>query len=998
MKKLLLVLFLTIPFFASAQIDVPNGGMEAWDNVGASTEEPSEWNSLMTGNLCGLCSFGAQQCVFRESGAGNVHSGTYSARIRTNVIFGNPANGVLTLGQVTAPSTTASAGYNITLQANSAFNHGINSQPDSIVFWAKYVPQDATDSARVSVVVHDAYDVRDPQDAGSTPHVRSRAWKNFRTGGAWQRISVPFTTINSGITPLYILATFTSGKTAGVGTANTTLYLDDVMLVYNPTLTTGTISPLLYYVSATQGASVSVPYTTTGTFGGGNIFTAQLSNSTGSFAAPVTLGTLASTTSGTVLGTIPAGTPDGTQYRIRTIASNPILTGTTNTSDIEIRLVSNSIAPATTQTIATNTNGTTITVTESPGAISREWKYSGTAGGPYASFAPTETGASYTPNFSTTGTRYIVCETTYPNGIVVTSNEVQINVVGNNIAPSSPQSILVGVNGTTLTVTETPSGSSREWQWSTTSGGPYSSFAPVENGLSYTPNFAAPGVYYVVCVSTISGIPCTSNEVMISVGSITLSTGTIVGSPFEFSPNAPNASVSVPYTVSGTLNPGNVFTAQLSDAFGSFASPLSIGSVSSTTSGTISATIPNTTLDGSGYRIRVISSTPAIFGSDNGVDLIVDQFDNTVTPSGAQNILYNTNGTALTVNESQTSTRSWKYATVSGGPYSVFVPAENSASYTPNFALPGTYYVVAVSENTYNDTVVSNEVQINVQNGINIATSAVGTSVFYLSPNAVVTDNIAFTSDIIFNGGNTFTAEMSDAAGSFASPSIIGTLTSSTVMPVPVTIPNGLPNGTGYRIRITSSSPAAIGTDNGSNLQVVQFESPVSPVDTQYIAVSTNGNTLTANPNHPTGITYEWKYKVGLVWTSFVPAETNVTYTPNFPALGTYPVTCFSVNMWNDTVQGGQVMIYVTNSGLDGNDDDQVVTYYYGSNLYIDLTASALINPKMELLNASGQVIYAGKLTSGSANIIPVTLAPGLYISRVVDGDKVSTTKFIHQE
>lgn len=996
MKKLILGVLLTIPMLLNAQIDVPNGGMETWTNVGASNEEPTEWNSLMTGNLCGLCSFGAQQCVFRESAAANIHSGTYSARIRTNVIFGNPANGVLTLGQVTAPSTTASDGYNVTLQANAAFNHGINSQPDSIVFWAKYVPQDATDSARVSVVVHDAYDVRDPQDAGSTPHVRSKAWKNFRTGGAWVRMSVPFYIVNSGISPVYVLATFTSGKTAGVGTANTTLYIDDVMLVYNPTLTTGTISPLLYYVSASQGASVSVPYTITGTYGGGNIFTAQLSDATGSFAAPVSIGTLAATTSGTVAGTIPAGTASGTQYRIRTTASSPVLTGSTNTSDIEIRLVSNSIAPNTTQTIATNTNGVTINVAESAGFLSREWKYSGTPGGPYASFAPTETGTTYTPNFSTTGTRYVVCETTYPNGIVVTSNEVQINVVGNSIAPASPQSILVGVNGTTLNVTETPSGSAREWQYSTVSGGPYSSFAPVENGLSYTPNFAAPGVYYVVCVSTISGVPCTSNEVMISVGSITLTTGTIVGSPFEFSPSAPNASVSVPYTVSGALNPGNVFTAQLSDASGSFASPVTIGSVSSTTSGTISATILNNTPDGIGYRIRVISSSPAIFGSDNGTDLIVDQFDNSISPTATQNIVYNTNGTTLNVNESQTATRGWKYATVSGGPYSVFVPAENSAAYTPNFALPGTYYVVAVSENTYNDTVVSNEVQINVQNGTVLNTSAVGTSVFYLSPNAVVTDNIAFTSDIIFNGGNTFTAEMSDAFGSFASPSIIGTLTSSTVIPVPVTIPNGLANGNGYRIRITSSSPAAVGTDNGSNLQVVQFESTIAPVDTQYIAVSTNGNTLTVSPTHPTGVTNEWKYKVGLVWTSFAPAETNTTYTPNFGTIGTYPVTCFSVNMWNDTIQGGQVMVYVQTSGIEGNESDFVTTYYASNNLYVNLTSSSMQNPVMELLNAAGQIIYSGKLASGSNNIIPLVLTPGMYVNRIIDGEKIIHTKFIH--
>ena len=61
------------------------------------------------------------------------------------------------------------------------------------------------------------------------------------------------------------------------------------------------------------------------------------------------------------------------------------------------------------------------------------------------------------------------------------------------------------------------------------------------------------------------------------VASIT--TSTISGSPF-----CPGSSVSVPYTISGTYNAGNIFTAQLSDGLGSFAAPTNIGSVTSTTS------------------------------------------------------------------------------------------------------------------------------------------------------------------------------------------------------------------------------------------------------------------------------------------------------------------------------------------------------------------------------------------------------------------------------
>lgn len=83
----------------------------------------------------------------------------------------------------------------------------------------------------------------------------------------------------------------------------------------------------------------------------------------------------------------------------------------------------------------------------------------------------------------------------------------------------------------------------------------------------------------------------------------------------------PGADVPVNYTVTGAYNaggffvPANQFTAQLSDAAGSFAAPVAIGSVTSTASGTINATIPANTPPGTGYRIRVISTSPDFNGA-----------------------------------------------------------------------------------------------------------------------------------------------------------------------------------------------------------------------------------------------------------------------------------------------------------------------------------------------------------------------------------------------
>ena len=83
------------------------------------------------------------------------------------------------------------------------------------------------------------------------------------------------------------------------------------------------------------------------------------------------------------------------------------------------------------------------------------------------------------------------------------------------------------------------------------------------------------------------------------------STGTIT------SPICAGNAISVPYTITGTYASGNIFTAELSNASGSFASPVAIGTANSTVAGTISATIPGGQAAGSGYRIRVTSSLPS---------------------------------------------------------------------------------------------------------------------------------------------------------------------------------------------------------------------------------------------------------------------------------------------------------------------------------------------------------------------------------------------------
>ena len=78
------------------------------------------------------------------------------------------------------------------------------------------------------------------------------------------------------------------------------------------------------------------------------------------------------------------------------------------------------------------------------------------------------------------------------------------------------------------------------------------------------------------------------------------------------SSTCPGSIVSVPFTLNGNFNTPYSLVAQLSDASGSFTSPVTIGS--STTAAAISATIPGGTAAGTSYKIRVISTSPAVTG------------------------------------------------------------------------------------------------------------------------------------------------------------------------------------------------------------------------------------------------------------------------------------------------------------------------------------------------------------------------------------------------
>ena len=225
---------------------LPNGGFEgAWTN-----NEPQGWHSFVsaTGEFVDFVKNNKEQFV-QSNQVRPGSNGAHSALLSTKTVLGVNANGNCTNGQINAGSKTATEAeknYNFSDPANEGFNTPFQGRPDSMVFWAKYIPGDRDASkdanqARMSTVITTDARYQDPETADYSEIKIAQAAINYSATASlgWQRISVPFNyvTENSDKEPAYILTTFTTNKLQGGGTASKThpdsVLLDDVELVYN---------------------------------------------------------------------------------------------------------------------------------------------------------------------------------------------------------------------------------------------------------------------------------------------------------------------------------------------------------------------------------------------------------------------------------------------------------------------------------------------------------------------------------------------------------------------------------------------------------------------------------------------------------------------------------------------------------------------------------------------------------------------------------------------
>ena len=406
---MLIFSLLNIGLYAQYGDQLINRGFEEW-----SGSEPVHWHS--NGTASGTFSGFLPDDQIEQSGHARPGStGSKSVRLIPKSAYGVTANGNLTNGKMNAGSMSATGAnnYNQTKRNESAFNMPLSMLPDSLTIWVCFRSNSTSDKAQVKAVIHGDADYKIMANGSEDPtnmHVATAVLSFNRTstsGGSytWRRLSIPFNNSGPCTDVRYVLMTTTTNETPGSGSTSDDLFVDDALLVYNPTLTMGQLASN----SFASGAAITIPFTLTGTMSPDNLnatanaVIAQMSDANGSFNNPTELGRVTTNTSGSISAQIPAVASGN--YQIRVISTNyPMVGG--NSQQVTITVPTYTIAATANPNDGGTVSGTgqytqgascTLTATANTGYTFTNW----TEGGNVAS-----TNASYT--FNVTGNRTLV--------------------------------------------------------------------------------------------------------------------------------------------------------------------------------------------------------------------------------------------------------------------------------------------------------------------------------------------------------------------------------------------------------------------------------------------------------------------------------------------------------------------------------------------------------------------------------------------------------------
>jgi hypothetical protein len=268
--------------------------------------------------------------------------------------------------------------------------------------------------------------------------------------------------------------------------------------------------------------------------------------------------------------------------------------------------------------------------------------------------------------------------------------------------------------------------------------------------------------------------------------------------------------------------------------------------------------------------------------------------------------------------------------------------------------------------------------------------------------------NLSFTS-IDVGGANVFTAQLSNASGSFVNPVSVGKLIgNASGGQINVTIPSNTPAGNGYRVRIRSSSPAISGTDNGTNITI--NAAPVASIiysspqfcNSGNINVSRTGQvggTYTANPSGLNINSSNGKINLGVstlgVYTvtySFTNGTCSNTATTSVTITsckgGTKEIV--AVSPQSNKVAPIEVII---------EDKYEVVAYPNPSAYQFNLVVDSSNNEKIEVIvyDVTGKVLKHFARNKEESIVFGDELPRGIYITKIIQGANFKTFNLIKE-
>jgi len=245
--------------------------------------------------------------------------------------------------------------------------------------------------------------------------------------------------------------------------------------------------------------------------------------------------------------------------------------------------------------------------------------------------------------------------------------------------------------------------------------------------------------------------------------------------------------------------------------------------------------------------------------------------------------------------------------------------------------------------------------------------------------NAQSTFGLDFVSAGTFTSGNVFTAQLSDASGSFTAPTTIGTLSSTTSgnLSIPCTIPMGTVVGTAYRVRVTSSNPAVISADNGTDLEIHAIPTVDAGTD-QSVCVGQNV-TLAASG----AANYTWNNGI----------TNNVPFTPTlgvtiFTVTGTSAAGCVNTDQVSVTAAAC--------AGIEENANATSISIYPNPmNDHFTIEGATQIS-SIKVIDLSGRTMMSFEPTN-SNNYSIGTLTAGTYFVVITDGKSEFSKRIVKQ-